>query len=1013
MPGVDDVVKRLAGPAVGHRSEATIQADVRMLLLVADLGLDDDHLQVDLETPVRGGRRIDIEVGCTVIEVKKSLDSPRVVAAAAEQLAGYVRERQNELGQRYVGILTDGRTWIAHHEAEGVLVEATRIKAKPTEPQRLTLWLEGVLATRDGVVPAPGEIVARLGHASSGHALDIASLTALYREHRDDPTVVLKRDLWAELLRSALGTQFTNSDELFIEHTYLVNSAEIIAHLVLGVDAAALPPEQVLSGEQFAIAGLHGVVAHDFFDWVVEVEGGAGFVTALARRLARFDWSHVEHDVLKVLYESVIPAQTRKDLGEYYTPDWLGHEVVATAITDPLNERVLDPSCGSGTFLFHAIRRYLEAADEADLPLGEQMNTVTQRVIGMDLHPVAVALARVTYVLALGRERLQSRDRTDLTIPVYLADSLGWSTGGVDLFTQDSLVVDTEVGDQIFSGQLVFPGNLLTDGARFDSIVDALVSESDKAQGTAKTRLSAGAIRRLSLSDEEATALEAVFVRLRELHEAGRNHIWAYYVKNVARPSWLSLRENNVDVLIGNPPWLSYRHMTTTMKRSFKSLSKLDHLWSDDGSNTTHQDLAGLFIVRAATRYLRSGGRLAFVVPSAVIDRDYWTGFRAGNYGEIDIAWTESWDLRRLRPHFFPRAAAVVFGTKTPEPAAMPTATEVWTGRAPRAHALLTPSDEIQRTPGSVVIAGSDRSPWAERFASGANLFPRLIFRVEAVESPLGVPAGRAAVQSKRSAEEKAPWKPLDALTGVIEDSFLRPTVVGGDILPFRLREPAMFVVPYDERSQSLVEDDGIDAYPGLAAWWEAGTEVWQRHGKSTLTLLQQADTMNKLRQQFPIPPYRVVYGASGMHLSAAVLTDRRAVVEHGAYWGAARSLDEADFLVAVMNAPSLTAMTRPFMSYGKDERHIDSAVWNIPIPLYDADNPHHVEIRDLGRILAEEVAAMEFASDYFVTQRKQVRAHLATTDTGRALDRAVVALFTETAPDAVAAADTDDAATA
>lgn len=227
---MDDVVKRLAGPSSGHRSEATIQSDVRMLLLAADLGLDENDLQVDLETPVRGGRRIDVEVGCTVIEVKKSLDSPRAAAAAAEQLAGYVRERQEELGQRYVGILTDGRTWIAHHEVDGDLAEVTRIKAKPTEPRRLTLWLEGVLATRDGVRPTPTEIAARLGHASSGHALDIASLTALYREHRDQPTVALKRDLWAELLRSALSTQFTNSDELFIEHTYLVNSAEIIAH---------------------------------------------------------------------------------------------------------------------------------------------------------------------------------------------------------------------------------------------------------------------------------------------------------------------------------------------------------------------------------------------------------------------------------------------------------------------------------------------------------------------------------------------------------------------------------------------------------------------------------------------------------------------------------------------------------------------------------------------------------------------------------------------------------------
>ncbi len=29
---------------------------------------------------------------------------------------------------------------------------------------------------------------------------------------------------------------------------------------------------------------------------------------------------------------------------------------------DPLKDKVLDPACGSGTFLFHAVRRYLDAA---------------------------------------------------------------------------------------------------------------------------------------------------------------------------------------------------------------------------------------------------------------------------------------------------------------------------------------------------------------------------------------------------------------------------------------------------------------------------------------------------------------------------------------------------------------------------------------------------------------------------------------------------------------------------
>ncbi len=138
-----------------------------------------------------------------------------------------------------------------------------------------------------------------------------------------------QRDLWANLLRSALGTQFTNSEELFLEHTLLVNSAEIIAHLVLGLDVEQLSPATLLSGDQFTIAGLHGVVDRDFFDWVLEVPGGDGFISALARRLARFDWSKVEHDVLKVLYEEVISAETRKALGEYYTPDWLANRVVS------------------------------------------------------------------------------------------------------------------------------------------------------------------------------------------------------------------------------------------------------------------------------------------------------------------------------------------------------------------------------------------------------------------------------------------------------------------------------------------------------------------------------------------------------------------------------------------------------------------------------------------------------------------------------------------------------------
>src|SRR5690606_25384489 len=99
--------------------------------------------------------------------------------------------------------------------------------------------------------------------------------------------------------------------------------------------------------------------------WVLATPDGAAFAQALIDRIAQFDFTSVEHDVMKVLYESVISADTRHALGEYYTPDWLAEQVVAGAVTDPLNQRVLDPACGSGTFLFHAVRAYVRAAQDA------------------------------------------------------------------------------------------------------------------------------------------------------------------------------------------------------------------------------------------------------------------------------------------------------------------------------------------------------------------------------------------------------------------------------------------------------------------------------------------------------------------------------------------------------------------------------------------------------------------------------------------------------------------------
>jgi hypothetical protein len=162
---------------------------------------------------------------------------------------------------------------------------------------------------------------------------------------------------------------------------------------------------------------------------------GEELVRRIMAHVRRFRLAEVESDVLKILYESLIDRDQRHGLGEYYTPDWLAAKMVKQVIDRPLVEHVLDPACGSGTFLFHAIRLFLKEATDADMNPELRAPEVCARIEAMDIHPVAVIIARVTYLLALA-PALKYRKGT-LSIPVYLGDAIQLSiseiVGGKEL----------------------------------------------------------------------------------------------------------------------------------------------------------------------------------------------------------------------------------------------------------------------------------------------------------------------------------------------------------------------------------------------------------------------------------------------------------------------------------------------------------------------------------------------------------------------------------------------------
>jgi len=94
-------------------------------------------------------------------------------------------------------------------------------------------------------------------------------------------------------------------------------------------------------------------------------------------------------DFIGRVYEDIIPGEERRKLGEFYTPRDVAEFMIGWAIQTG-NERVLDPACGSGTFLVESFYRLAE--------LGCSPNDAVRSLHGIDVNPLAVLMSTVNLV---------------------------------------------------------------------------------------------------------------------------------------------------------------------------------------------------------------------------------------------------------------------------------------------------------------------------------------------------------------------------------------------------------------------------------------------------------------------------------------------------------------------------------------------------------------------------------------------------------------------------------------
>ena len=967
---LESIVQHLA-MRPGHEA---VRADVRQLL-TDGLGVPRSDVQLEEQVPeVRG--RIDALLGRTVVEFKSDLRRERDDAEA--QLTRYIDQRETESGERYVGIATDGVEFISYELRRGALRELAAYRTNPDAPRGVLTWLSAAVAAGEELDPDPETVVQELGRLSPAWQRSLGDLRDAWADGRAHPEALLKRQLWAQRLEQVYGAP-VDSDDLFFQHTYLAVVAKTIAVHVLGVPMPA--PRDLLAGRPFEQAGISGVVESDFFDWLLDADAD-DLVRRIALHASRFRLREVQTDVLKGLYESLIDPEDRHDLGEYYTPDWLAASMCAEAIDEPLEQRVLDPACGSGAFLFHAIRRLLAAADAQGLDTPAALQRCIDKVVGIDIHPVAVQIARVTYLLALGEERLRHPNRPQLAIPVYLGDALQWNVQG--FLAERDVLIEVPEGPVLH-----FPFDVARSPADFDAVISLMLQHSQAGAGPREVE--AVLQRRLDLDDVPLSVLSRTYSELSDLRAQGRNHIWGFVARNLVRPVWLSSDEQRADVVIGNPPWLAYRFMSRATQRRFRDESQRLGVWKG-GRVATQQDLSAYFFARCRELYLKPNARIAFVMPYAAMSRRQFAGFRSGifrqEFGqELYVRFTDAWALGDDVQPLFPVPSCVLFARDEDAAGPLPATVRRASGELPRRNAT---EKEAERhlawrdAPWPAIgDDGVTASPYQTRFRNGATLFPRVLCLVEqAPPGPLGVHPSAPLVVSRRSSQEKPPWKHLDSHTGNVERVFLRPVYLGESVVPFRLLEPVLAVIPWDRSAGALLDaaDAGRAGYPHVAEWVSNASQLWDCHKEDSLTYIEQIDYYGKLTAQFPPPSLRVVYSKAGTLMVAALVTDATAVIDHKLYWAQVQSRAEAHYLIAVLTSETARSRVAPLQARGQwGARDFDKVMWTLPIAEFDSDNPLHVALADAGR-RAEAVAATVPLKEgvYFVTARRQIRQALA-----------------------------------
>lgn len=739
--------------------------------------------------------------------------------------------------------------------------------------------------------------------------------------------------------------------------------------------------EDLEAGSVFRHLNITNFLEGDLFAWYTSVwsEPIERLVRDMVARLDDYNPGTLSEDpassrdLLKKLYQQLFPKSVRHDLGEYYTPDWLAEHVLNELeyVGDP-DKRLLDPACGSGTFLVLAINRirkwYDENRESCRFDEGDLCRKILSNVIGFDLNPLAVMAARTNYLIAI-RDLVGHVDKVE--IPIYLCDSI---------------MTPSEYGG-LFSAGLGKAKELKTAAARFlipteiATHRDEVAKYAEQLEFCVRNGYSPEEFLQrcrdegLPVTDE---ALHSdLYDELVKLDKANKNGVWARIIKNAFAPLFVGA----VDYVAGNPPWVNWRNLPADYRAGMAPLWETYGLFTQKGLQARlgagMDDISVLMTYVAGAVYLSPGGRLGFVITQTLFQSaGGGSGFRRfklpnGRFFKV----LRVYDFSSFQPFegASNRTATLILSSST-TPTAYPVEyvkmfVDHEDARTHRPDEIALRAVPLEAAP----ISDDLTSSWAI-LPKGLSGTLKKVLGKSTYTARIGAHSGGASgiywvdlISKERGLalvanRGEAGRNKYPSITASVEAELVRPLARGRDVQRWQVSPSLHIVMPYDvvNDGKAITEARMKREFPktfeyfvGFKARMTKRPHYLQHFEPSGQPFWSMYNVGN-----YTFANWRVVWREQSSSFKCAVIEGEHGpVAEHKLIVVACFSSDEAHYLAAVLNSSLARYAIDSYVVKIQISTHV---LKNMRVPTFSPADPIHRRLAECSKLCHAHAANEE-----------------------------------------------------